>query len=349
MLGGELWLCHISQHDCDFFDTSSLTASTHTNPRRFSQLVISCMAYTYRVKQSHAGFRVIAALLLVAVGMFAVSRWVDAESTDTVSWKELTAVSQYEAPSKTTAIFKSKQQLQTIADTMSDAYGTNIGLVVTDLSNGASASANANTQFVSASVYKLFVAYDIYKKIDKGSVTGTQKLTAYGTSRTVEQCLHDMLTVSDNTCGKALGKLADWTQLDTLLVEEGYAHTVLNNYDAKGNIVKDKLTSASDVARLLTQLYNGSLLSKTSSTSFIELLKGDTIDYMLPSGLPSGTVVAHKVGFLGQYQHDAGIIYGSKKDMLVVMLTKGWASSPEAKATAAFTTLGQATWEYAKK
>jgi beta-lactamase class A len=301
------------------------------------------------VKHSHSRLRVLGTLLLVGVTSFAIYHWVDAEGAGTVSWKELTAVAKYEAPKSTTAAIKAKQQLQTITSNMSNSYGTNVGVVVTDLSNGASASTNADTPFVSASVYKLFVAYDVYKKVDAGTVALTDKLTSYGTSRTVGQCLDDMLTVSDNTCGKALGKLANWGQLDALLGAEGYTHTVLNNYDVKGNIVKDKLTSASDVARLLTRLYDGSLLSKTSSAHFIELLKGDTIDYMLPSGLPSGTVVAHKVGFLGQYQHDAGIIYGTKKDMLVVMLTKGWTSSPEAKATAAFTTLGQAILDYAEK
>ena len=290
--------------------------------------------------------RIISTTMVVAALSFAVYRWVNAEGTDTVAWQELTAVAKYEAPKSTAKTVQAKQQLQTIVSNMTDQYGTNIGLVVTDLSNGASASANADTQFVSASIYKLFVAYDVYKKIDAGTVAYTDTLTTYGTSRTVEQCLSDMLTVSDNTCGIALGKLCDWAQLDTMLAGEGYSHTVLNNYNANGTIVKDKLTSASDVARLLNKLYAGTLLSKASSAQFIALLKGDTIDYMLPSGLPSGTVVAHKVGFLDEYQHDAGIIYGTKKNMLVVMLTKGWTTSPTTQATTAFTTLGQAVWSY---
>lgn len=293
------------------------------------------------MRRSFVGFRTVIFGMLLAGGVFALYRWVDAEPTDTVDWKNLVAVSKYEVPASAVTSVKSQQKLQAITQEMSVAYSSNIGLVITDLSNGASAGTNADAQFVSASIYKLFVAYDVYKKIDQGTISYSDKLTAYGTARTIGQCLGDMLTVSDNTCGIALGKLCNWASLDAVLAAEGYAHTVLNNYNEKGIIVKDKLTSASDVAHLLTKLYKGTLLSDDSSASFLQHLKGDSIDYMLPSGLSAGTIVAHKVGFLGEYQHDAGIIYGSKKDMLVVMLTKGWTTTPEAKATAAFTSLGE--------
>jgi beta-lactamase class A len=298
------------------------------------------------VKRVHIVPRLIGIVALVVATVFAIHQWVYAESVDRIAWDALYAATGYEAPKSTKAITESKQKLQKITAAMSGTYGSNVGVVVTDLSNDASASTNADTQFVSASIYKLFVAYDIYKKIDAGTLSSTEKLTAYGTSRTVEQCLSDMITVSDNTCGKALGALDDWAALDAMLASEGYSHTMLNNYNAAGVLTGDKQTSASDVALLLSRLYKGTLLSKTSSEHFIHLLKGDTINYMLPSGLPSGTVIAHKVGFLGQYQHDAGIVYGTKKNMLVVMLTKGWTTSPETQATAAFTTLGQAVWDY---
>lgn len=270
--------------------------------------------------------------------------WMSAQSVDSAS-DVVHAAAVTDAFAEATETAESQTQLQSIVANMSSSYGSNIGLVITDLSNGATASSNADTQFVAASIYKLFVAYDIYKKIDAGTLTYTTKLTAYSTSQTVAQCLDAMLTVSNNTCGVALGSLVGWSQLDTLLASEDYVHTVLNNYNASGTIIKDKLTSASDVALLLSRLYAGTLLGSSSTTHFLDLLKADEITYMLPAGLPAGTVVAHKVGYLGQYQHDAGIIYNTSKDMLVVMLTKGW-TTPTTEATAAFTTLGSVTWSY---
>lgn len=229
---------------------------------------------------------------------------------------------------------------------MSGQYGSNISVVLTDLSNGATASYNETTQFVSASIYKLYVAYGIYQQIDAGELALTSSITVNGETRTVDSCLDSMLTVSDNNCAIALGKLYGWAALDTMLANAGYSHTTLNNYSASGVLLSYKQTTASDVAKLLQALYDGTLLSDFSTKSFIAYLRADEISYMLPSGLPDGTVVAHKVGYLEDYQHDAGIIYSSNKDMLVVMLTKGWQTSPTAEAAAAFTQLGQAVWAY---
>jgi beta-lactamase class A len=239
----------------------------------------------------------------------------------------------------------STTKLQAIVTAMTSQYGTNVGIVLTDLSNDTTASANADTQFVSASIYKLFVAYGIYSKIDAGEISLSDSMASYGVSSTVTNCLNLMLTISDNTCGVALGEMYGWGDLDAMLASRGYTHTVLNNYDAAGNLSSDKQTAANDVAKLLKALYKGTLVSASSTEQFISLLKADQINYMLPSGLPSGTVVAHKVGYLEDYQHDAGIVYSAKGDMLVVMLTKGW-SNPTTDAAAAFKVLGQAVWSY---
>jgi len=239
----------------------------------------------------------------------------------------------------------STTQLQSIVASTTMNYGSNVGLVLVDLSNDATASANADTQFVSASIYKLFVAYGVYSRIDEGSISLGDTMTKYGISSTVGECLDAMLTISDNACGVALGQLYGWSSLDLMLASEGYSGTQLDNYDSSGNLDSDKLTTANDVTKLLQKLYDGSLLSTLSTEQFIALLKADEINYMLPSGLPDGTVIAHKVGYLADYQHDAGIIYSPDGDMLVVMLTKGWAN-PTSDATAAFTLLGQSVSSY---
>ncbi len=276
------------------------------------------------------------ATLLVQI-FFTTSSAVSSTSTATSSTTKTSQVDTAKASSTT--------QLQAIVDSMTTSYGSNVAIVLGDLSNGATASANADTQYVSASIYKLFVAYGIYRKIDAGEVSLTDDMSRYGTSSNVGECLNLMLTISDNTCGVALGQLYGWADLDLLLAAQGYSGTQLNNYDDSGYLDSDKLTTANDVAKLLTQLYAGTLVSATSSTQFIDLLKADQINYMLPSGLSAGTVFAHKVGYLEDYQHDAGILYGTNGDMVVVMLTKDW-TTPTTDAAAAFGKLGQLVWTY---
>lgn len=288
----------------------------------------------------------VALLVLIIIGVLTIAYIGAAKNAST--WEKRSVEAAADAK-KSQALAASKKQLQDITSTMAATYGDDIGLAVVDLSNDVSDTTNANTQFVTASTYKLYVAYDVYKQIDAGTVSYSQKLTQYGTSQTVEACLEEMITISDNTCGIALGRLDGWSKLDKLLASEGYTDTMLDNYTASGALYGDKQTTANDLALLLTRLYRGTLLSKDSTAQFIKLLKADEIDYMLPSGFPDGTVIADKVGFLGQYQNDAGIIYSAKKDMVVVMLTKGWPSSPEAHATTAFTTLGQSVWSYMQK
>lgn len=244
------------------------------------------------------------------------------------------------------AKLKSTQELQAIIDTMTLSYGsTDIAIVLTDLSNDASASVNADTQFVSASIYKLFVAYGIYQEVDAGTIKLTDKMTGYAAKSTVDECLDMMITISDNTCAVALGELYGWSKLDAMLASAGYSKTKLDNYDEAGNLDSDKQTTANDVAKLLRSLYDGTLLGATATKQFIAYLKADQINYMLPSGLPDGTVFAHKVGYLEDYQHDAGIVYGDNGDVLVVMLTKGW-GTPTTDAAAAFKALGEAVWSY---
>ena len=246
---------------------------------------------------------------------------------------------------KNEALAKSNSELATIVDTFNSAYGTKIGAVVIDLSNGATATANADQQFVSASIYKLFVAYGIYQKIDSNLISLNKTIISNGNYRTVNECLDLMITISDNDCGYSLGKLYNWSDLDAMLLLNEYYNTQINNYDIYGNLTVDKQTTANDVALLLKRLYKGELLSETSTNDFLTYLKADKINDRLPSGLPKDTVIAHKIGTLYGYVHDAGIIYGTKKDTIVVLLTGEW-DVPITEATPIFTALAGNVWNY---
>lgn len=236
-------------------------------------------------------------------------------------------------------------KLTSLVTSFASTYGDKVGVVVSDLSSGGSANVNGSKQFVSASIYKLFVAYGIYAKIDTGTVTLKQTIQTGSGPNTVEGCLNLMITISDNDCGDALGILANWSSLDDILIAQGYKGTMLNNYTKSGALLGDKETTANDVALLLTRLYDGTLLSKESSSTYISLLKAQKINDRLPKGLPVGTVIAHKTGDLYGYLHDAGIIYGMNKDTVVVLLTGDW-TSPQTEGIPLFATLARSVWTY---
>ncbi|HSW81426.1 MAG TPA: serine hydrolase [Candidatus Saccharimonas sp.] len=253
------------------------------------------------------------------------------------------AVTKTTTAQATASTQKESAQIQNMLQNFANRYPSQVSLVVVDLDNGASGSANATTQMVSASLYKMFVAYGIYQKIDGGELTKQSAVQAMGAS--VEDCLEAMIEVSDNDCGKALGDIVGWSALDAKLKTLGLTNTLTNNYDASGTMQGDKMTTAADVATFMRQLYTGTLLSKNSTADFIDLLKKDQVNDRLPTGLPAGTIIAHKTGDLYDVMHDAGFVYGPKGTYLVTMMTQDW-DEPATQAPPLFTQLSQEVWRY---
>lgn len=238
---------------------------------------------------------------------------------------------------------KESDELQKIIDDFTATYHGNVAVVATDLATGASASVNGDMQMVSASVYKLFVAWGIYQKVDAGQLSLNSKTTVGG--QTVAQCLDVMITISDNDCGYALGKIAGWAALDAQLAAKGYTKTKINNYDKSGGLAGDKMTSANDVSRFVVALYRGELLSPASTEAFIALLKADKLNTWLPSGLPEGTVIAHKTGALYNVVHDAGVVYSGTGDYTVVVMTQGWKNAVK-QPPAVFADISRQLWDF---
>ena len=224
--------------------------------------------------------------------------------------------------------------LQSLLTNFAAPNADKYGIVVTNLKTGATASVNAAQATTSASLYKLFVAQQIYRQIDNGQLDSSQAAGG-GTGRTVASCLDLMITVSDNDCGRALGSILNWQAQDASLQAAGYPTTTP---------APPQQTSARDVATLLQRLYDGTLNSPSSNDRLLGLLKAQRVNNRLPTGLPAGTLVAHKTGDLDGYVHDAGIVYGPKADYLVVVMSGSW--DAPGTAPAQFTALSQQLWNF---
>ncbi len=227
-----------------------------------------------------------------------------------------------------------KAGLQEILNNFVAANPDKFGIVVKDLTTGQTATINADQQFTSASLYKLFVAQRILQRIDLGQLS-YGAAAGGGSGSNIDGCLTVMINVSDNTCGRALGSILGWGSQDQALAMEGYKQTTL---------ATPQKTSAADVAMLLGRLYSGTLVSANSGDKFMGLLKDQRVNNRLPQGLPAGTVIAHKTGDLDGVVHDAGIVYGSKTNYLVVVTSGPWASPGNAPAM--FADLSSKLWNY---
>lgn len=227
-----------------------------------------------------------------------------------------------------------KTGLQQILDSFVATNGDMFGIVVKDMKTGETAAINPDRQIMSASLYKLFVAQRIYQRIDLAEL-GYSNASGSGTGRNIDQCLTIMINVSDNGCGRALGAILGWGHQDQALELEGYKQTTL---------ASPQQTSAGDVAKLFTRLYEGTLVSANSSEHFMHLLKDQRVNNRLPKGLPAGTVIAHKTGDLDGVVHDAGIVYGPKTNYLVVVTSGPWRTPGNAPGM--FADLSRQLWNY---
>lgn len=91
--------------------------------------------------------------------------------------------------------------------------------------------------------------------------------------------------------------------------------------------------TARDLARLYLVLLQGRAASPEGTQHILGLLAAQEFNGGIPAGLPAGTLVAHKTGWITGAAHDAAIVYpaGAPPYVLVIM-TRGYQTEAEAEA-----------------
>lgn len=203
--------------------------------------------------------------------------------------------------------------------------GAEYAVEVVNLADGTTPVAiDEDEVFVSASTYKLYVAYSMLSAVDSGTMTWESELN--GT--TLGECFAQMIEISDNACPEAW--LYDVSSRDEVTAQAnaiGATSTAFVDGQAA-------TTTASDLATILTGVYEGTLLSESSNETLIEEMMAQVYREGIPAGIGDSGVVADKVGFLYGYLNDAGIVYSDKGDYVFVILTNNssWAAIAEATA-----------------
>lgn len=176
-----------------------------------------------------------------------------------------------------------------------------------------------NESFVTASTYKLFVAFGTLQKVEDGDWKWTDEVTG---GRNLSTCFDDMIVKSDNPCAEVLLEKLGYVELTEQLRDIGLANS---------GFTEDKpRTTASDLATFLTKLERGNLpIEKSSRDRLLDAMKRNTYRSGIPAGA-SGTV-ANKVGFLNGLLHDASIVYSPSGAYVLTIMSEGssWASIAE--------------------
>jgi beta-lactamase class A len=230
-----------------------------------------------------------------------------------------------------------------------------VGVAFHDLASGDSLFLNADESFHAASTMKVPVMIELYRRVDAGSLRLDQPVplanrfssivdgspyaldpgadsdsAAYlliGKRVTLGELVDHMITRSSNLATNALIDLAGAKTADAT------AHALgAKNIRVLRGVEDDKAfraglnntTTARDLATLMEAIETGRAASRASCDAMRDVLLRQEFNGEIPAGLPPGTKVAHKTGFITGVLHDAAVVYPSgRRPYVLVVLTRG--------------------------
>lgn len=203
--------------------------------------------------------------------------------------------------------------IQPVIDQFIESNPGTYAIKVTDLSGKSLAEVKGDKQFFAASIYKLYVAYVGYQKIDDGTFSFEDP---YLSGYTRGRCLDAMIRDSYSPCAEKM-----WDELGKEELTNDMKLLGLTNTSLTG-----LTTSANDAAIILKKIVTGEGLSEKSQNAYLDSMKEQDPKYR--RGLPSGfkqSIVYNKVGWnLDQEWHDTAIVeLANKKKVIVSVFTDG--------------------------
>ena len=165
---------------------------------------------------------------------------------------------------------------------------------------------NADQAYFTASIYKLYVAYEGYRAVDAGDLDPAQD---YINGNTLAECLDIMIRESDSPCAEKL-----WAGLG-----KPELNTILESYGLTDTDMVGLRTTAADTAIVLQRVATGEGLSDASQQAMLDSMQNQVFRDALNKGFSSDVTVYNKIGFneLIEY-HDTAIIELENGDRLVV-------------------------------
>ncbi len=209
----------------------------------------------------------------------------------------------------------------------------NYALYVEDLTTGAWMGLNEREKFFPASLAKLPIVVAIYKRIQDGMISPSDKIkleatdidSRFGTlgfvepgaEYTIKDLIYYTLVQSDNTAARTL--------LNQLSLDDVMEARLAMGLDWPKE--KDDVTKASvkEYANMFRSLYLSTYLRRVFSNEILSLLADTPFEEQLVSGIPSSIRLAHKYGVTPDEEstHDCGIVYLKDHHYIICAMSKG--------------------------
>ncbi len=197
------------------------------------------------------------------------------------------------------------------------------GVLLLDLDTHAFVDINASDAFPAASTIKFPILVAFFQEVDAGKIQLAEPLTMKkeqvatesgemqyqpaGTQFSAIETATNMMVVSDNTATNMLvERLGGFGGLNQRFQSWGLSATMARN--SLPDVQAQNTTSPKDLAKLMSQVQSGKLVSMKSRDRILEIMRRVENDSLLPKGLGNGATIAHKTGTLGVLLGDIGLI-----------------------------------------
>lgn len=226
-------------------------------------------------------------------------------------------------------------------------------IAIENLSTGEVFDLSADREFLSASLYKLWVMGTVYEKLEEGSISKntvmseeipklneafgiaseSAELTEGSVSMSVSEALDQMITVSHNYAALLLSRAVRLSNVSNLMKKHGLDSSHLD----------PPTTTASDIAKFYKDLYGKKVVSTEASEEMLGLLKAQELNDRIPKYLPKNIEIAHKTGELDRVKHDAGIVFTPRGDYIIVLMSE---TNNQANAAEVEARISEAVYNY---
>jgi beta-lactamase class A len=122
-----------------------------------------------------------------------------------------------------------------------------------------------------------------------------------------------MMRQSDNTAAYLLANYV----ITVPLIQEMLDQWGLTQTDMVNN-----LTTNADMSILFTKIFRGEIAGASYTKEMLNLMRESDFEDRLPSRLPKGTAVYHKIGSETGFIHDVGIVDSGKNQWYIGVLTR---------------------------
>jgi beta-lactamase class A len=214
--------------------------------------------------------------------------------------------------------------------------------------NGYRFVRHGDRRFRAASTVKIPIMIEIYRKIDRGTLSPDQFIALTNADKTpgsgVLQHMHEglplsaddlmslMISISDNTATNMLIDLAGLDQINATMRELGMTGSELNR-KMKGVPSQpgdpENWATPDDFARVLATILDGTAASAASCARMLEMLGRQDNDRRIARYLPKtdGVRWGSKTGTIGDATNDVGFIEVNGKRLILSFFCEGFVNT----------------------